>query len=444
MLLHDIARYAVRDRDAPLADEVRHHARRAVLDWFAALLPGGVLPPATLLAEALEEEIGRGKARLYPGGATATARAAALINGTASHTVEFDDIFRDAIYHPGCPTIAAALAAAQARGADGERFLRAVIVGYEVSTRIGVAVVPAHYKFWHTTGTVGCFGSAAAVATVLGLDERRVMHALATVATFAAGLQQAFRSEAMSKPLHAGRAAEAGLLAAFAAERGVTGAADVLEGPAGFGMALGGDPHWEKATQGLGRDYNITRMTFKNHACCGHTFAAIDGTLALRRAHGLAASDVRRVRVATYRTALDVTGRAASATPFEAKFSLPFVVASALVHGSVRLDAFTPERLADRAVNGLMKRVELSVDPGHDAAFPRRRAARVEIETADGRVLAHDQPTRKGDPDAPFTDAELTDKFFELATPVIGRARAGALLDRVWSVEKLRNLEELA
>jgi 2-methylcitrate dehydratase PrpD len=443
MLLQDIARYAVRDRDAPLADEVRHHARRAVLDWFAALLPGGALPPATLLAGALEEEIGRGKARLYPGGATATARAAALINGTASHTVEFDDIFRDAIYHPACPTISAALAAAQARGAGGERFLRAVIVGYEVSTRIGLAVVPAHYKFWHTTGTVGCFGSAAAVATVLGLDESRVMHALATVATFAAGLQQAFRSEAMSKPLHAGRAAEAGLLAAFAAERGVTGAADVLEGPAGFGVALGGDPHWEKATQGLGRDYNITKMTFKNHACCGHTFAAIDGALALRRAHGLAASDVRRVRVATYRTALDVTGRAVSATPFEAKFSLPFVVASALVHGSVRLDAFTPERLADRAVNELMKRVEMSVDPGHDAAFPKRRAARVEIETADGRVLAHDQPTRKGDPDAPFTDDELTDKFFELATPVIGRARAGALLDCVWSIETLGNLEEL-
>src|SRR5689334_4887163 len=222
MLLEELARYAVAERETALTADVRHHARRAVLDWFAALLPGGVLPPATLLAAALEEELGRGRARLYPGGRTATARAAALINGSASHTVEFDDIYRDAIYHPACPTISAALAAAEARGASGDRFLRAVVVGYEVSTRIGRAVVPAHYKFWHTTGTVGCFGSAVAVATVLGLDETRTMHALATAATFAAGLQQAFRSEAMSKPLHAGRAAEAGLFAALAAERGVT------------------------------------------------------------------------------------------------------------------------------------------------------------------------------------------------------------------------------
>lgn len=443
MLLDDIARYAVHDHSATLPAPVLHHAKRAVLDWFAALLPGAVLPPATLLAGALEEELGRGRARLYPSGQTATARAAALINGTASHTVEFDDIFRDAIYHPGCPTIAAALAASQARGASGEHFLRAVIVGYEVSTRIGAAVVPAHYRYWHTTGTVGCFGSAAAVATVLGLDEARTMHALATVATFAAGLQQAFRSESMSKPLHAGRAAEAGLLAAFAAERGITGAADVLEGAAGFGAAMGGEAQWDKAVEGLGRDYNITRITFKNHACCGHTFGAIDAVVALRRAHRIDPAAVKRVRVATYQTALDVTGRASSATPFEAKFSLAFVVASALVHGSVRLDGFTPARLADKAVNELMRRVEIVADPELTAAFPRRRAARVEIETTDGRRLVHDQPTRKGDPEAPFTDDELVDKFFELATPVIGRVRAEALRDRVWSIDGARTVEDL-
>jgi 2-methylcitrate dehydratase PrpD len=402
-----------------------------------------VLPPATLLAAALEEELGLGRARIYPGGQNATARAAALINGSASHTVEFDDIYRDAIYHPGCPTISAALAAAQACGASGERLLRAVIVGYEVSTRVGRAVVPAHYRFWHTTGTVGCFGSAAAVATVLGLDETRTMHALATVATFAAGLQQAFRSEAMSKPLHAGRAAEAGLLAALAAERGVTGALDVLEGKAGFGAAMGGEPRWARATEGLGRDYNITQMTFKNHACCGHTFAAIDAVMALRREHRLDPAQVRRVRVASYQTALDVTGRASSATPFEAKFSLPFVVASALVHGSVRLDGFTPERLRDPAVNDLMRRVEVVADPELTAAFPGRRAARVEIETVEGSRHFHDQPTRKGDPDAPFTDEELTDKFFELAGPVIGRARAAALRDAVWSIEKAKTVDGL-
>jgi 2-methylcitrate dehydratase PrpD len=217
----------------------------------------------------------------------------------------------------------------------------------------------------------------------------------------------------------------------------------VLEGEAGFGAAMGGEAKWEKATQGLGRDYNITRITFKNHACCGHTFAAIDAIVALRREHRLEPAAVKRIRVATYQTALDVTGRASSATPFEAKFSLPFVAAAALVHGSVRLDGFSPERLADKAVNDLMHRVDIVADPELTAAFPGRRAARVEIETIDGRRLVHDQPTRKGDPEAPFTDAELVDKFFELATPVIGRDRAAALRDRIWSIERAKTLEAL-
>ena len=137
-------------------------------------------------------------------------RAAALINGAAAHTVEVDDIFRDGIYHPGAPTIPAALALAQARGASGEQFLRAVIVGYEISTRIGAAMGRAHYKYWHNTGTIGCFGACAAAAELLRLDAARFAHALATVTTFSAGLQQAFRMDSMSKPLHAGHAAEAG------------------------------------------------------------------------------------------------------------------------------------------------------------------------------------------------------------------------------------------
>jgi len=135
---------------------------------------------------------------------------------TAAHTMEVDDIYCDAINHPGAPTIAAALALAQESGASGEAFLRGVIVGYEVSTRIGAAMGRAHYRCWHNTGTIGSFGAAAAAAAIYGLDAKRFAHTLATVTTFAAGLQQAFRMDSISKPLHAGRAAEAGLLAALA------------------------------------------------------------------------------------------------------------------------------------------------------------------------------------------------------------------------------------
>jgi 2-methylcitrate dehydratase PrpD len=403
-------------RSQPIPQEVVHHARRAVIDWHAALLPGSIVAPATLLKKALA--------------GASDARTTALINGSAAHTVEVDDIYRDGIYHPGAPTIAAA----HALGFDRKNFLRAVIVGYEISTRIGAAMGRAHYRYWHNTGTIGCFGACAAAAELLQLDAKRFAHALATVTTFAAGLQQAFRMDSMSKPLHAGRAAEAGVTAALAAREGVTGSLDVMEGEAGFGRAMGDNPNWEKALAGLGRDFHITRMTFKNHACCGHTFAAIDGALALKAKLGLAPADIQRVEIGTYRAGVEVAHYEEPRTPAEARFSMKYVVATALTHGSVRLAAFEPERLNDHATRALMGKVSVGLDPELDATFPRQRAARVAI-TARGRREELLQPTRKGDPDLPLSDAEVNDKFLELASPVLGRHDAQSLLARLWKLE---------
>ncbi len=425
-------------RRQTVAPQVLHQAKRAVIDWHAAVLPGGMVPPAPLLERALAGELDHGDSHLALG-RRATVRAAALINGAAAHTVEVDDIFREGIYHPGAPTIAAALAVAQSRHVSGDAFLRAVIVGYEISTRIAAAMGRAHYKYWHNTGTIGCFGAASASAELLGLDAKRFAHALATVATFSAGLQQAFRADSMSKPMHAGRAAEAGVTAALAAAEGVTGSLDIMEGDAGYGRAMGygdaGGPDWNHALATLGEDFHITQMTFKNHACCGHAFAAIDGALALKARMGVAAGEIARVRVGGYRATLEVAGIADPATAAEARFSTPYLVATALTHGSVRLAAFEPERLADSATRALMRRVELAVDPELDAAFPAQRAARVAIESRDGRRGEHLQPTRKGDPDMPLSDTELEHKYLELASPVLGEERARQLLARLWRLE---------
>jgi 2-methylcitrate dehydratase PrpD len=382
-VVEHFAAWAEGYRKLPISPEVLHHAKRAVIDWYAALYPGAVVAPATLLEKALAEELDRGDARLALG-RRATVRAAALINGSAAHTVEVDDIFRDGIYHPGAPTIAAALALAQANGASGEQFLRAVIVGYEISTRIGAAMGRAHYKYWHNTGTIGVFGGCAAACELLGLDRKRFAHALATVTTFSAGLQQAFRMDSMSKPLHAGRAAEAGVTAALAAREGVTGSLDVIEGDAGFGRAMSNGPDWDECFLSLGKTFNICRMTFKNHSCCGHTFAAIDGAMALKAKMGVAANDIERVNVGTYRAALDVAGYEQPRTPAEARFSLKYVVATALTHGSVRLAAFEPARMEDGVTRSFMEKISVSVDQELDAAFPHQRAARVSI-TARGR-----------------------------------------------------------
>jgi len=440
MLLQKIADYAIREQGSKLPADVLHHAKRAVIDWYASLLPGSQVAPAILLEQALAEDLDHGGARLGSG-RRATLRAAALINGAASHSVEFDDIYRDAGYHPGSPVISAALAAAQTHGATGEQFLRGVIVGYEISTRIGEAIMPSHYKYWHTTGTVGSFGAAAAVATILGCDRVRFAHALATVGTFASGLQQAFRSQAMTKPLHSGHAADVGAMAAMAAVKGVTGASDILEGEVGFGAAMSVNPDWKKALRGLGTDYNITRMTFKNHGCCGHTFAPIDGVLHLQKTHGLDWREVKRVRIATYKAGTDIVDNPAPEGDYQAKFSLQYVIAHALVHGSVRLSAFAPARLKDPDVRALLAKVEVVADPELSPGYPSQRAAHVEIETGDGRKFAHFQPTRKGDPDMPLSDDELNGKFLELALPVIGETVARQLLAVLWSLEKSQDVD---
>ena len=417
------AQWAVQFRGESIPQEIVHHARRAVVDWHAALLAGSAVPPATLLQKAFAGE-------------AQSPRVIALIDGTAAHTAEVDDIFRDGIYHPGAPTIAAALAVARSASSSGLDFLRAVIVGYEISTRIAAAMGRAHYRYWHNTGTIGCFGAAAAAAEVLRLDAPRFAHALATVATFSAGLQQAFRMDSLSKPLHAGRAAEAGVSAALIAKEGVTGSLDVLEGEVGFGRAMGDAPDWPRALATLGSDFHIARMTFKNHTCCGHAFAAIDGALALQAKMNLRPSEMESISVRTYRAGVEVAHYEEPRSAAEARFSLKYVVATALTHGSVRLAAFTPERINDPDTRKLMRRIEVGVDPQLDAAFPGQRAARVAIAARDGRRGEWLQPTRIGDPDAPLSDAALDAKFRELAAPVLGVDKADKLLARLWKIDR--------
>ena len=438
-VMHGLAEFCRSFRTRAIPHDVLHAAARCIVDWMAAVVPGGVQPPATLLAAALRDEVGAGLARLIPVGTRLSARAVALINGCAAHTIEFDDIYRDALYHPGAPTISAALAIAQERRIDGDLFLRSVIAGYEVSTRIGVVVQPTHYNFWHTTGTVGTFGAAAAVATALRLETAGCANALATSGTLAAGLQQAFRSHSMSKPMHSGHAAETGLLAALAAEQGVTGAWDILEGPRGFGAAMGGNPDFSTVLGDL-TAFNIRDMTFKNYSCCGHTFAAIDAARELRSRHQLTAESIDSIEISTYAKALEVAGNPEPQTVFEAQFSLPYAVGVTLATGSARLDAFTPERLQDSTVRALMAVTKQSVNLEADAAYPRQRAATVIIHTRNGEALTAYAPTRKGDPDNPLSDGELSDKFMELVGPLCGSGAARRLLDALWDLSSVDDI----
>lgn len=411
----------------PLTPEVEHHARRAVLDWFAALLPGCADGPALLLAPALAGERGAGKAVSYVDGAAGAPRHAAMLNATASHTAEFDDIFRDGGYHPGSPTISAALAVAQDMGATQEQFLRAVIGGFEVGCRIAMALQPSHYRNWHITATVGTMGAAVSVAMLRGGTAEIIAHAIAIASSFAGGHQENLQGQGVTKPMHSGHAADAGVLAGLAAAAGVTGSPDSLHAPHGYAAASSdGTGNWTAGLEGLGEWTPITRMTFKNHGCCGHIFPALDGIRTLQAAHGFGRDDVKAIDVRGYGPTKSICDRMEVASARDARFSVQYCVGALLVLGGVRLAAFSPEALADPAIRAVMPRVSVSEDPEIAALYPRRRQARLRVELNDGRVLEHYQQTRKGDPDDPLTDAELAEKFDELAATVLpAPARAG-------------------
>lgn len=432
--VRELAAIAAGWRHRPLDADVERAARHAVLDWFATTLPGCVQQPATLLAGALASQRGGGSAWCYVDGRPGTARHAALINAVASHTVEFDDIFRDGGYHPGSPTVAAALALAQDRGLPLEIFQRALVAGYEVGCRVSLAIQPSHYVHWHTTATVGTIGAAVAGAVLLDCDEAAIGHAIGLATSFAGGHQQNLQGEGMAKAMHPGHAADAGLLAAFAAAAGVTAAAGALDGAKGYAAATSASAgDWDAALEGIGQWTPIMRMTVKNHGCCGHIFPALDGMWAIMDKEALTPDAIASIMVEGYAATAQMCDRPAPISAQDARFSLQYCLAAQMLTGAVRLAAFEPETLARADIRVLMPRIAVTEAADLSAAYPRRRMARIAVQLRDGREIHHAQLVRKGDPEAPLSDEEFMRKYQELAGSVLDAEEAERLKDVVLS-----------
>lgn len=425
-------------RDRPMSRELEWDTRRALLDWFAATLPGCVEGSSVPLAKALASGRGQGDAVCYVDGERGDARHAAFLNGTASHTTEFDDIFRDGGYHPGSPTIAAALAVAQQQGSSLEQFQRALIAGYEVGCRIALALQPSHYRHWHITSTVGTIGAAVSTAMLHGCGREQIAQAIAIATSFAGGHQENLQGKGETKALHCGHAAEAGVLAGRAAAAGVTGSLESLHAPNGYAAATSDSTgRWDRALEGLGEWTPISRMTVKNHGCCGHIFPALDGLSALQAENGFAAADIETIAIQGYHATVSMCDRMDVETARDARFSLQYCTAALLHMGKVRLAAFSPDALSRSDIRAFMPRVSVTEDAEIAGAYPGRRMARIAVTLKDGRMLERFQQTRKGDPDNPLTDTELFDKFDELAAEALDPEGAQALKTMIMHQDQL-------
>lgn len=424
------ARWASALKANGMSADATHHAKRCLVDWYGCTVAGSQFPAARKVRGIVLKS--SGSAWLVPDRTPVSELVAALINGTSAHAAEFDDIYAPGLFHPGAPIIAAAHAVAD--HVSGYNFLLAVAAGYEVANRIARAVNPAHYENWHTTGTVGVFGAAVAAGLLRDLTHDQLATAIRTAATMAAGLRQGFGGD--TKPLHSGRAAESGLLAALLAKQDFTAPEAMLEGEAGFARATSRDVDWDDAVSGFDGPLTIEQTTFKVHGCCGHGFAALDAIQALRTRHEIDPGNIDAIRVGTYQKALDVLSSKVVMSATEGQFSLPFCAATILLHGSIDLQSFSPERLRAADIHRLAGKVELYVDRECEARFPNNRGAVVQIIFTSGSSIEMAMPNRRGSPEEPVSDEELSSKFRDLAESVIGADAVDRKLQDLWSIDK--------
>lgn len=335
-----------------------------------------------------------------------TAGREALLLGGLTHILEVDDLHRASVVHPGCVVVPAAYALAKRRRLHGHAFLAAVLRGFEACCRVGMAVGPAHYRIWHNTATCGPFGSAYAAGDILGLDHAAMTHALGNAGTQSSGLWQFLETGAMSKHLHAGRAAEAGLLAADLAARGFTGPPQILEGEKGFFRATCVDSQPERLLADPDAPWQLRLTSIKPWPSCRHTHPTIDAGLSLNSQIGN--RKIERVRVSTYQAALDVCDRAAPRSEYEAKFSLQHTAAAALTDGRIDFASFDAEargRLAATAA-----RIEIAAGMPYAQRYPAAWGAEVSVHLDDGSELSARREHAHGDPENPLDERAMRAK----------------------------------
>lgn len=421
--------------------DVVEHAKLCILDWLGATVAGANEKEALELVK-LFKEFKPEEATIIGFGVKIPSHDAAYVNGAISHMIELDDIHREAIIHPGVPVVPAALALSEKLEVPGKVFVESVIAGYEVEIAIGKAVNPSHYKYWHTTGTCGTFGAAAAACKVLGLNFEKMVNAFGIAGTHVAGLIEVFGTS--SKPLNAGRAARDGVIAALLADRGFTGPRTILEGDKGFFKATSTERDYDKGFRGLGIVYEITRNGFKRHSSCGHTHAAIDAILSLKKKLGLTPHDIVEVEVGTYSDAFEIVGKNYEPkTPAEAKFSLPYCIAVALLDGAVSLKQFTHERIMRSDVRNLARKVKVYVDDEVNALYPRKLGAKVRVKIKNGDIHEELVEVAKGNPENPLSKDELIDKFIQLASIRLSLDKCKEIVEMVMELERLSNVREL-
>ncbi|WP_226042270.1 MmgE/PrpD family protein [Natrinema sp. DC36] len=439
----DLAAFVTSLSDDDVPDDARRLAERAILDTVGVTLAGAGAEGGTVAASATAAETGEttvlGRDRQLP------LSDAVLVNATAGHALDFDDVALAAMDgHPSVPMVAPLLAVGEREGATGRDVLTAFVAGFEAQHFLSRPISPGHYEGgWHATSTVGLFGAAAAVANLLGLSLDRAEHALTIAASMPAGLKRNFGTT--TKSIHAGQAARSGTTAALLAAEGATADSRAIDGDRGFFDLYRGDrePDLERVPD-LGSHWALCEdgIDVKKYPCCYYTHAAIDAAIELAEEYDLETDDIDEVRVTASQGAADALAHDDPATGLEAKFSMPYLIGSAFARRRVGLAAFDEERIDDPAVQAVRERVSLIVDGNlsYDS-----NAAHVAVTTRAGDEYDRSQERPPGTHDDPLSDDELHEKFrlcADHAPETVAVDDALAALDELRTVSDVNDVLE--
>jgi 2-methylcitrate dehydratase PrpD len=408
--------FAAELRYEDIPQPVIERTKEIFLDWFGSALAGKNARPIRAM-EAFAQAMGPsgGPSEILTTRGRTSPLFAAMVNAAASHLAEQDDVHNGSVFHPATVVFPPALAIAQSLGSSGRDLLTAAVAGYEVGIRVGEFLGRSHYKIFHTTGTAGTIAAAAAAGNLLALSSEQMRHAFGSAGTQAAGLWEFLRDAADSKQLHTAKAAADGLLSAYLAQCGFTGARNIFDGAQGMAAGMSTDADPTKLTDRLGERWALLETSFKYHACCRHTHPAADALLLAIQQHHLRADQIRSVIAHVHQGAIDVLGAVeVPRSVHQAKFSMGTVLGLIAVFGRAGLREFD-EHYADPAVSVFARKVRMELDPEIDRAYPARWIGKVNIETTDGRTISARVDEPKGDPGNTLSRSELEDKAISLA-----------------------------
>jgi 2-methylcitrate dehydratase PrpD len=436
-LTETLSKFVVQSQMEDFPEEVIETSKKCFLDWIGVAIGGMKDPSAEILVDLIKEMGGRKQATVLGYGIKSNILNAALINGIMSHVLDYDDAHSESRSHPSSPLIPALLSMAEYKKMRGKDLITAFVLGFEVGTRIGLALGKTYYELgWHATSVLGRFGSAVGVGKLLRLNPKQMACAMGLAATQAGGLRRVFGT--MGKPFHAGKASMDGMLSALLASRGFSAPEDVLEGKSNFLEIFSGGYDPNRITQGLGREYQVLRDSFKPYAACLLIHPAIDGLIWMREQGAFELDSVEQIDLEVSPLCMTVTDNPDPKNGLEGKFSIYFCAALSLAEGKVQESQFTREKTKDHRIRDFMRKTKaLGVDSLEETE------AHVVIKLKNGAQLDRRVLTPKGDPENPMSFDEISYKFRSLAQDLLSDRQMDQIIHVVHNLEKIEDTSTL-